>query len=192
MTGRSIRVLAGMIMGLLGQVGMAVAGPSDTVLPTFGGGVAGPALAVYYAFGVIKNNGLETDFVCTNISAGAQNIGFQVFDETGALRNTWLPAGSNGEVLSVAVGQTVTVGTSGTNALHEDQTLTLNAAGSGVNTLRNGSGRIVSTSKNIACTASLVDKFHIVVDPSGLVPSPGHATTEAPPTMSNLPLTKLP
>ena len=188
MTGRSVRTLAGIAIWALGHAGLVHAGPSDTPLPTFTGGAA--SVAVYYVFGVVKNNNLETDFVCTNISSGPQNIGFQVFDQTGALRNDWIPAGFNGEFLSVAVGQTVTLGTAGTAIMHEDQTLTLNGLGTGVNQLRNGSGRIVATSKNIACTASLVDKFHIIVDPAGV--TPGHLATEAAPTMANLPLTKLP
>ena len=183
MTGRSVRIFVGMAVWVLGQVGLAHAGPADTVLPTFSGGVTGPALAVYYAFGVVKNNNLETDFVCTNISTGPQNIGFQVFDQTGALRNDF-SAGTNGEFLSIGAGQTVTVGTSGTATRHEDQTLTFNLSGTGVNQRRNGSGRIVATSKNISCTAMLVDKFHIIQDPL--------LGTQAPPTMANLPLTKLP
>ena len=159
---------------------LAVAGPADTPLPTFSD--AKPAVAVYYAFGVIKNNNLETDFVCTNIDAASQNIGLQVFDETGALRNAL--GASNGEFLSVAPGATITVGTSGTAVLHEDQTLTLNVAGSGANLLRNGSARIVGTSKNMSCSAMLVDKLHSIVDPA--------VSSLPPPTMTNVPLTKLP
>jgi hypothetical protein len=160
---------------------VAVAGPADTPLPTFSD--AKSSVAVYYAFGVIKNNNLETDFVCTNMDAASQDIGVQVFDETGALRNA-LGANSNGEFLAVAPGATVTVGTSGTAVLHEDQTLTLNAAGSTANLLRNGSGRIIGTSKNVSCSAMLVDKLHTIVDP---------AVSSLPaPTMTTIPMTKLP
>lgn len=160
---------------------LAVAGPADTPLPTFSDGK--PAVAVYYAFGVIKNNNLETDFVCTNIDAASQDIALQVFDETGALRND-LGANANGEFLAVAPGATVTVGTSGTQVLHEDQTLNLNAAGSTANLLRNGSARIVGTSKNVSCSAMLVDKLHRIEDPL--------TSSLPPPTMTNIPLTKLP
>ncbi len=41
------------------------AGPSDTPLPTFSD--ASAALHVYTAVGVVKNNDLETVFICTNL-----------------------------------------------------------------------------------------------------------------------------
>ena len=159
----------------------AIAGPADTPLPTFSD--AQPSVAVYYAFGVIKNNNLETDFVCTNIDTVARDIGVQVFDETGALRNT-LGANANGEFLAVPPGTTITLGTAGTAVLHEDQTLTLNVAGNGLSQLRNGSARIVATSKSVSCSAMLVDKLHTIVDPG--------VSSLPPPTMANVPLTKLP
>ena len=165
----------------LGAATVATAGPADTPLPSFSDGK--PAVAVYYAFGVVKNNNLETDFVCTNIDSTARNIGLQVFDETGALRNA-LGANTNGEFLNVAPGVTVTVGTSGTAVLHEDQTLTLNVAGNGLNQLRNGSARVIGTSKNLSCSAMLVDKLHSILDPG--------VSSQPPPTMVNVPLTKLP
>ena len=175
-------VAAALVASVLsGTAVTAVAGPADTPLPTFSD--TKPAVAVYYAFGVIKNNNLETDFVCTNIDGQQRNIGLQIFDETGALRNA-LGANSNGEFLNVAPGATITVGTSGTAILHEDQTLTLNAAGNAVNQLRNGSARIIGTSKNISCTAMLVDKLHSILDPA--------VSSQPPPTMANVPLTKLP
>jgi len=174
-------MLWGIAAASLGAATSATAGPADTPLPTFSDTKA--AVAVYYAFGVIKNNNLETDFVCTNIDAAARDIGVQVFDETGALRNA-LGANTNGEFLNVAPGATVTVGTAGTAVLHEDQTLTLNGAGNGLNQLRNGSARIIGTSKAISCSAMLVDKLHTIMDPA--------TSTVPPPTMSNVPLTKLP
>src|SRR5437879_2723249 len=76
---------------LLGLGRPAAAGPGDTPLPTFADGT--PAQAVYTAFGLIKNNNLETDFVCTNLDAAPVDIGIQVFDETGALRNNVAAAG---------------------------------------------------------------------------------------------------
>src|SRR6185436_14290213 len=57
--------IAGVAVGTgWGAATVATAGPADTPLPNFSDGK--PAVAVYYAFGVIKNNNLETDFVCTN------------------------------------------------------------------------------------------------------------------------------
>src|SRR5262245_27015537 len=190
---RSADWLGGLAAGLLVRAVVASAGVGDTPLPTFSsGGVAGPAVAVYYAVGAIKNNGLEADFVCTNTTLAVQNIGVQFFDETGALRNDF-SAGTNGEFLNVAVGRTVTVASGGTAVLHEDQTISLNLAGSGLISLRNGSARIVSTSNAISCVGLLVDKFHIIVDPNGVTPPPvGHTSTEAAPTIANLRLFKLP
>jgi len=60
--------------------------------------------------GVIKTNNLETAFVCTNVDSAPRDIGVELFDETGALRNS-VHAG-NGAFLDVAPGQTKTVDTS--------------------------------------------------------------------------------
>src|SRR5262245_117011 len=80
-----------LLLGLgLGRV--AAAGPTNTPLPTFAAGK--PAQAVYTAIGAIRNNNLETDIACTNLDATAVDIGFEVFDETGALRNNVGAAGS--------------------------------------------------------------------------------------------------
>src|SRR5262245_25265905 len=91
---RSAKWIGGLAaIGLLARTVVASAGVADTPLPNFpasspAGCAAGcPALAVYYAFGAIKNNGVETDFICTNTTTSIQNIALEVFDETGALRN---------------------------------------------------------------------------------------------------------
>ena len=170
-----------LLAGALTQSSPTQAGPTDTPLPTFSDGK--PALLVYTAAGVIKNNNLETDVACTNLDSVTRNIALQVFDETGALRND-LGAGTNGEFLNVGAGKTVTVGTAGTAVLHEDQTLTLNAGGSGANLLRNGSGRVVATSKNISCTAVVLDKLHTIQDPA--------VSSLPPPPLASVPLVKLP
>src|SRR2546425_269401 len=83
MTGAPTRTV--LLLLLLGLSRPAAAGPGDTPLPTFADGK--PAQAVYVALGVIKNNNLETDVVCTSLDGSPVDIGFQVFDETGALRN---------------------------------------------------------------------------------------------------------
>ncbi len=161
--------------------GPVLAGPTDTPLPTFSDGKA--AVAVYTAFGVIKHHNLETDFLCTNVDTIAVDIGLEVFDETGALRNS-VAAGS-GAILNVVPGKTVTIATGATVVLHEDLTIsTLGAGGNGTNSLANGSGRVVGTSKNIACTAILVDKLHAIVDPA--------ISSVPPPPLTSLPLTKVP
>ena len=170
-----------LILGALTYARPAVAGPADTPLPTFSDGK--PAVTVYTAAGVIKNNNVETDFVCTNMDSAPRDIAIEVFDETGARRNN-VNAGE-GALLNVAPGETRTFGTSGTAALHEDVTLTLNNAGTGLNQLRNGSGRVVATSKSISCTAMLADKLHVIQDPATLPNIP-------PPMVVSLPLTRVP
>ena len=174
------RMLAAALLGTAFTYSAAQAGPADTPLPTFSD--TKPAVAVYTAVGVIKNNNLETDFACTNLDSVAVDIGVEVFDETGALRNS--VAADVGTSLNVGPGKTVTIGTAGTAVLHEDVVITLNAAGSGVNLLRNGSGRVVGTSKNVSCTALVVDKLHTIQDPA-VSPLP-------PPPFASLPLTKVP
>src|SRR2546428_188305 len=126
-----------LLAGVVASISPAYAGPADTPLPTFSDGK--PAVAVYTAEGVIKGGNLETDFVCTNVDAVAVDIGLEVFDETGALRNS-VHAGS-GAFLNVGPGKTVTVGTAATAVLHEDQTLTLNTAGGGAGLLPERPGR---------------------------------------------------
>jgi hypothetical protein len=203
----------------LGFCRLAAAGPGDTPLPTFADGQ--PAQAVYTALGVIKNNNLETDLVCTSLEATPVDIGFQVFDETGALRNNLAAAGplcnagiraglactvdnssdgvngcpgatcpaccvpGSGAMLAVGPGRTVTIGTGGTAQLHEDETMILNTAGSGVPSLRNGSGRVVATSPNVFCTAMVADKLHTICDPATPCSLP-------PPTVVTIPLVRIP
>jgi len=181
MTDRMVaRVGLGFFLWTLAQAGPVAAGPTDTPLPTFSDSKA--AVSVYIAAGVIKNNNIETDVICTNIDTVPVDIGLEVFDETGALRNS-IAAGS-GAMLNVGVGKTVTVGTAGTAELHEDQVITLNAAGNATTVLRNGSGRVVATSKNLICTAAVVDKVHTVLDPA--------TSSLPPPSLAQLQLVKLP
>jgi len=199
----------------------AAAGLGDTPLPTFADGK--PAQAVYTALGVIKNNNLETDFVCTSLDSVPVDVAIQVFDETGALRNDVTAAGTlcnggtraglactvdssldtvngcpgatcpgccvlgSGAMLAVAPGRTVTIGTAGTAELHEDATLAMNTAGSGLPNLRNGSGRVVATSLNVFCTAMLVDKLHTICNPAAAIPC-----TLPPPTIVTIPLVRIP
>ncbi len=78
----------------------------------------------------------------------------------------------------MAVGRTVTIVTSWTALLTDDEKISV-----GQN-LRNGSGRVVATSKNISCTALLLDEVHAIVDPN--------TSLEPPPTVVNLPLIRVP
>jgi hypothetical protein len=172
-----MRILTGMLLlaMALTHASWAQAGPTDTSLPTFSDGKQ--AVHVYTAVGVIKNNDIETVFICTNLDTSPVNIGVEVFTNTGAPTNAI--ASGNGALLNAGVGATVTVGTSGTAVLTENTTITA------LPNLRNGSGRVVATSKNIACTAMLVDELHEIVDPLINPNIP-------PPTVVNLPLIRVP
>jgi hypothetical protein len=173
-TNKVIALLLPGFVVILALAGVAHAGPTNTPLPTFSGG--SPAVHVYTAVGVIKNNNMETAFICTNVHTAPAHIGIEVFDAAGTLGNS-VNAG-NGALLNVAVGQTVTFATSGTALLSQDQILT------GVPNLRNGSGRVVATTKNVSCTAMVLDELHAVEDPL--------LSPEAPPTVINLPLVRVP
>jgi len=180
MTGAS-SMTAWLLAAVLAVARSAQAGPTDTPLPTFSDGKA--AVAVYTAFGVIKHSNLETDFMCTNTGTAAVDIGLEVFDETGALRNS-VHTGS-GAVLNVGVGQTKTIGTGSTAVLHEDAVIsTLGPGGNGTNSLSNGSARVVATAKSITCTAMLADKLHAIADPT--------ISSVPPPPFTSLPLTPVP
>jgi len=148
----------------------AQAGPADSPLSTFSDGK--PALHVYTALGVIKNNDLETVFICTNLDTVAVNIGVEVFDKDGGLANSI--AAGNGEVLNVAMGATRTIVTSGTVLVTDDEQIT------GLPALRNGSGRVVATSGTISCSAMVVDELRAIA-----LPGP---QSEAPPAVVHLPL----
>jgi slime mold repeat-containing protein len=80
------------------------------------------------------------------------------------LRNS--VATGDGAFVGVPLGVTVTVGTGAIAVLHEDQAITLNTAGTAADNLRNGSGRIVSTSADLGCVALAMDREHTVQDPA--------------------------
>ncbi len=171
----STRIARASFLGVaLTYAGFVHAGPTDTPLPTFNGG--GSAVHVYTAVGVIKNNNLETAFFCTNVDTVAINIGVEVFDKAGVLANS-INAGE-GAVLGVAVGRTVTIATSGTALLTEDAQIP------GLPSLRNGSGRVLATTKNVSCTAMVLDELHQIVDPAFF--------SDPPPTVVHLPLIRVP
>jgi hypothetical protein len=168
--------------GVLGALLLVVpapvrAGVQDTPLPSFSDGQAAQLVAVLP--GMIKDNNVETVVICTNLAAGPLDVGLEVFDETGALRNA--VAMGDGALLAVAAGATVTFGTGAVVALHTDQTVTLNTAGSGTNNLRNGSGRVVASGAPAGCVALAVDSQHTIEDPAVCATCP-------PPSFSTVPL----
>ena len=142
--------------------GAARAGVQDAPLPTFSDGKAAQLVAVLPT--AIKNNNVETAVICTNLAAGAVDIGFEVFDETGALRNA--VSSGDGAILAVGVGRTVTLATGTIAVLTVDGVVTLNGAGSGTNNLRNGTARVVATSPMVGCAALALDHLHTIEDPA--------------------------
>ncbi len=165
---------------LLGLPSLTLAGMFDTPLPTFSDGK--PARVVGLLPRVIKNHNLETVVACTNLDVVAANIGLEVFDKDGVLANSDPNSGiaaGNGAILNVAVGATRTITTSGTVVVTDDHRIT------GLPNLRNGSGRVLATSKTLSSTAILVDEVHAIVDPV-LCP------TCQPPVLAHLPLIRMP
>ncbi|MFQ5667539.1 MAG: hypothetical protein ACE5I7_14100 [Candidatus Binatia bacterium] len=128
------------------------AGVADSPLPTLQTGAR--TREVFIVPGVVKDNQIETEFSCTSLEkAKTITIAVEVFPATGGspLNIAGLPALEG--ALPVPPGATVTIATGTTVGIHED----LLIAGLGPASVRNGSARIVSTSKKIACSAYLVD-----------------------------------
>src|SRR3989441_3484182 len=159
---RARRALVALLVVVAAGGASVRAGVQDTPLPTFSDGQAAQLAALIP--GAIKDNNVETVVICTNLTLAPLDVGLEVSDETGALR-TSIAAG-DGAFLNVAPGVTVTVGTGPVAALHENQTLTLNTAGSGTNNLRNGSGRVVASGAPLGCIALAVDRLHTIEDPA--------------------------
>src|SRR5262249_4806929 len=135
-----------MRLGLFVLVGLltvsaapAQAGIADSPLPVLLPGST--MLHVYSVIGVIgAGGGLGTYFSCTSTDTAPIQVGVELFGATGG-------APSNNAVtssLSVAPGATVVFGTVSPVAFIVDSTLGI---------LGNGSARILSTSKKLACTA---------------------------------------
>src|SRR2546427_4060921 len=158
---RARRALVGLLVVAAGGPS-ARAGVQDTPLPTFSDGHAAQLAALVP--GMIKDNNVETVVICTNLAPAPLDVGLEVFDETGALRNS--VATGDGAMRKVAPGATVTFGTGAVAVLHEDQTVTLNTAGRGTNNLRTGSGRVGASGAPLGCVALAVDRLHTIEDPA--------------------------
>jgi hypothetical protein len=129
----------------------AAAGVADTALP-----VLDPGLPTYHVFtvpGVIKNNNLETEFLCTSLSTAAVRVGVEVFDAAGTLLNN-VASGVGDGAEDVSPGGTVTIATGNTTAIHEDEVIGLSSG-----SVKNGSARVVATSRLLTCTVLVVDKY---------------------------------
>jgi hypothetical protein len=129
---------------------VALAGVADSPVPFLNGF---SARHVYTIPGAIKNNNLETLFICTSVDQSSVTLAVQVFAATGGDPLNDVAAGEGVETL--APGATTTIATGATVAFHEDDLL----ASLGAASLRNGSARIIATSKRILCDAFVVDEF---------------------------------
>ncbi len=140
---------------VLGSAHLAGAGVVDSATPTLSVG-GSSSRHVYTIPGVIRNNNLETVFVCTSLeNVNSFRFAVEVFAATGGapLNNAGIPSLNGADTL--APGETRTVGTDNTVGIHEDTIITGLAAAS----LRNGSARIVSESTRIVCNAWVVDEL---------------------------------
>jgi len=204
---------------LLGLGRSAAAGLANTPLPTFADGK--PAQAVYTMLGAIRNNNLETDVACTNLDSVAVDIGFEVFDETGALRNnvgaaaTMCNTGSrvaqactvdnsvdtvNGCPGAVCPGCCVP-GSGAMLAVAPGRTVTIGTAGTAelhedatmvFNTAGNGLPNLRNGSGRIVATSPNVFCTALLADKLHTICDPAAPCSLPPPTIVNVPLIRIP
>src|SRR5947208_130042 len=169
MTLRRLLSLAVTACLVAGPAARVRAGVVDTPLPTFADGQA----AKFAAFlpTVVSDNNLRTYVVCTNLGTTPIDVGRGGFDSGGTRGNTI--AAGNGALLNVPADATVTFSTGVTVVLHEEVVVALELP---VTVLGQGSGRVVSTALQVACTAYAVDRLHAIRDPV--------RSAERPPTIS--------
>jgi len=125
----------------------AFAGIADGPLPVL---VAGQAtLHLYSVPGVIAGGDFGTYFSCTSTDTATMQVGVEVFGSGGGGPVNDATATS----LSVPPGATVIFGTSASAEFSINISL-------GVGGLSKGSARILATSKKLACTAFIADRFN--------------------------------
>ena len=134
-----------MILGLGSST--ASAGIADSPLPVFSD--AKPSVVVLTVPAVVDRAGTATVFLCSSVDSAPVNVGVQVFDAAGVLRND-VTAGQ-GAVLNLGYGATATIGTSLTEAFLESKVLTLPPGFS------QGSARVVASSPRVLCNAMMLD-----------------------------------
>lgn len=152
------------LAAMMSLAGPAWAGVVDSPLPVLISG--SKTQHVFTVPGVIKNNNLETIFLCTSLQpVGVVFVGVEVFASTGGppLNDvnfsidpmTGLVMTGDG-VESISPGETATIATGNSVGFHEDDVIdTLGPA-----SVRNGSARIVATSKKIGCSAMVIDELN--------------------------------
>jgi len=139
---------SGLLGALEGGEGM---GPTVTdPLPQFSDGKA--SVHVMSVAPVLKRGQLQTLFMCTSVDTLPVDIGVQIFDLNGVLLND-VTAGV-GEILGVAPGETVTIGTSTTATFVESAVIP-------VQDKLQGLGRVIASSDQVRCMATVVDDLVI-------------------------------
>ncbi len=132
----------------------AEAGVVDSPLPNLQTGAV--TRHVFTVPGVVKNNHLETEFICTSLETTTSvRVGVEVFAAGGGAPLNNVAEGVGDGAADVLPGATVTVGTGNTVGIHEDNVI----SGLGAGTVKNGSARVVSTSSRITCTVFVADEL---------------------------------
>ncbi len=154
------KVFAIALLGCLAAAPAARAGVVDSPLPVLQAGA--PTQLVYTIPGVVKNNNIETLITCTSLESSSVTVAVEVFGDTGGapLNDAATPSLDGAE--TILPGGTATIATGATVAHHEDEIIDALLPAS----VRNGSARVVSTSKKIACSAFITDEIND--PPSGM------------------------
>jgi hypothetical protein len=129
----------------------ASAGPADSPAPTLGGQAS---RVLYMVPGVTKNNGIETEFICTSLATAPIQVGVELFDAAGGDPLNSVSTGDGAQ--AIPAGGTLTIATGSTIGFHED-VIILGAPS--IANIKGGSARIVSTSTRVMCEALLVEKL---------------------------------
>jgi len=153
------RLVIALSLLLLAAGSPASAGPFDSPLPLLAVGTT--ARVIGFVPGVIKNNNIETVLMCSSlepVGATKVHVGFEIFDAIagpGPLNKVAVGFSDGAATLSETApfARTATITTGATVVFHEDDVIT----GLPVN-VKHGIGRIVSTSKRIACNAFATDQ----------------------------------
>jgi hypothetical protein len=138
----------------------ASAGVVDSPLPVLTAGV--PVKHLFTVPGVVKFKEMNTEFSCTSLeSTNTFKFAVQIFAKAGGAPLNDVTTANNG-TLSLGPGETGTIATGNTTALHEDQAI---SALAGVD-VANGSARIVSESPRMTCTAYIADRHGTCTAPA--------------------------
>lgn len=128
----------------------AAAGPGDSAVPSIS--ASGTTRVLYIVPGVIKNNGIETAFMCTSLDTVNATLAVEVFAPEGGPALNDVSTGVANGAFAMPAGSTITISTGTSVGLHEDTTI------SGLANVKNGAARILATSTRVLCTGVLVEK----------------------------------